>query len=111
MPRLPYTPINVGNTTGQLLGENLTSVLYAKYFCKAKAFHNVFIFIIPEIHQREYRTCHSEGCTTLAYRGGLGVQPPVRNSEVLTKLSRIPSSVENTSVTTLPEYGFYSFAD
>jgi hypothetical protein len=31
-----------------------------------------------------------------------GVQtPPPRNSEVLTKLSRIPSSVENTSVTTL----------
>jgi hypothetical protein len=33
--------------------------------------------------------------------GGLGVQPPPpRNSEVFTKLSRIPSSVENTSVTT-----------
>jgi hypothetical protein len=31
--------------------------------------------------------------------GGWGVQPP-RNSEVLTKLSRIPRSVENTSVTT-----------
>jgi hypothetical protein len=31
-----------------------------------------------------------------------GVQtPPPRNSEVLTKLSRIPSFVENTSVTTL----------
>jgi hypothetical protein len=27
--------------------------------------------------------------------------PPPRNSEVLTKLSRIPSSVENASVTTL----------
>ena len=34
-------------------------------------------------------------------RGGLGVfKPPPRNSEVLTKLSQIPSSVENTSVTT-----------
>jgi hypothetical protein len=34
--------------------------------------------------------------------GGSGVQTPLpRNSEVLTKLSRIPSSVENTSVTTL----------
>ena len=40
---------------------------------------------------------------SVAYRGGFeGVQtpPPPRNSEVLTKLSRIPSSVENTSVTT-----------
>jgi hypothetical protein len=36
----------------------------------------------------------------VAYREG-GVQTPVtRNSEVLTKLSQIPSSVENTSVTT-----------
>jgi hypothetical protein len=34
--------------------------------------------------------------------GALGVSnpPPSRNSEVLSKLSRIPSSVENTSVTT-----------
>ena len=32
--------------------------------------------------------------------GGFGVLKPPRNSEVLTKLSRIPSSVENTSVTT-----------
>jgi hypothetical protein len=31
--------------------------------------------------------------------GGKGGKPP-RNSEVLTKLSRIPSAVENTSVTT-----------
>jgi hypothetical protein len=32
---------------------------------------------------------------------GLGgsTPPPPRNSEILTKLSRIPSSVENTSVT------------
>jgi hypothetical protein len=40
---------------------------------------------------------------TVAYRGGVcGVQTPPspRNSEVLTKLSRIPSFVENTSVTT-----------
>jgi hypothetical protein len=29
-----------------------------------------------------------------------GSTPPPRNSEVLTRLSRIPSSVENTSVTT-----------
>jgi hypothetical protein len=38
----------------------------------------------------------------VVYRGGVWrVQPsPPRNSEVLTKLSRIPSSVENTSVTT-----------
>jgi hypothetical protein len=34
-------------------------------------------------------------------RGGLGTFKPPRNSEILTKLSRIPSSVENTSVTTL----------
>jgi hypothetical protein len=42
-------------------------------------------------------------------RGGWGVQPP-RNSEVLTKLSRIPSSVENTSVTLflLSHRAFYS---
>jgi hypothetical protein len=34
-------------------------------------------------------------------RGVWGVQtPPSRNSEALTKLSRIPSSVENTYVTT-----------
>jgi hypothetical protein len=32
--------------------------------------------------------------------GGLGVEPPSRNSEVLPKMSRIPSSVEYTSVTT-----------
>ena len=42
--------------------------------------------------------------TPVAYRGAGGfggVQtPPSRNSEVLTKLNRIPSSVENTSVTT-----------
>jgi hypothetical protein len=34
-----------------------------------------------------------------AERGVWGVQTPPRNSEVLTKLSRIPSFVENTSVT------------
>jgi hypothetical protein len=33
-------------------------------------------------------------------RRGFGVFKPTQNSEVLTKLSRIPSSVENTSVTT-----------
>jgi hypothetical protein len=32
--------------------------------------------------------------------GGLGVSKPPKNSEVLTKLSRIFSSMENTSVTT-----------
>jgi hypothetical protein len=41
----------------------------------------------------------------VGYRGGgwgFKTPPPrPRNSEVLTKLSRIPSSVENTSVTTL----------
>jgi hypothetical protein len=48
----------------------------------------------------------------VAYRGGsLGVSKPPRNSEVLTKLSHIPSSVENTSVTTLSEYRFRSFAN
>ena len=36
----------------------------------------------------------------VAYRGGFGGSKPHRNSEVLTKLSQIPSSVENTSVTT-----------
>ena|SRR5215510_961812 len=37
----------------------------------------------------------------VAYQGGgLGDSTPPRNSEVLAKLSRIPSSVENTYVTT-----------
>jgi hypothetical protein len=36
----------------------------------------------------------------VAYRGVFGgFKPPPRNSEVLTKLSRISSSVKNTSVT------------
>jgi hypothetical protein len=43
--------------------------------------------------------------------GGWGVQTPHRNSEVLIKLSRIPSSMENTSITTYSEYGFHSFAN
>jgi hypothetical protein len=42
---------------------------------------------------------------------GVGVNPPPRNSEVLTKLSQIPSFVEYTSVTTYSEYGFHSFAN
>jgi hypothetical protein len=33
-------------------------------------------------------------------RGGWGSNAPPRNSEILTKLSQIPISVENTSVTT-----------
>jgi hypothetical protein len=34
-------------------------------------------------------------------KGGWGLKPPPpRNAEVLTQLSRIPSYVENTSVTT-----------
>jgi predicted membrane protein len=39
---------------------------------------------------------------TVAYRGGGGgfKLPPLRNSEILAKLSRIPSSVENTCVAT-----------
>jgi hypothetical protein len=62
--------------------------------------------------------------TTVAYRGeystsprqwrteGGGVQEfkPPRNSEVLQKLSRIPSSVEYTSVT-YSQYGFHPFAN
>jgi hypothetical protein len=53
----------------------------------------------------------------VVYRAGRGLggftspPPPRRNSEVLTKLSRIPSSVEYTSVTALSEYGFHSFAN
>jgi hypothetical protein len=48
----------------------------------------------------------------MAYRWGLGRfnPPPPRNSEVLTKQSRIPSNVVNTSVTTSSEYGIHSFA-
>jgi hypothetical protein len=41
-------------------------------------------------------------------RGGGFQTPSPRNSEVFTKLSRIPSSVENTSVST-SECGFHSF--
>jgi hypothetical protein len=39
-------------------------------------------------------------------RGGVGVStpPPARKAEVLTKLSRISSPVENTSVTVLCSY-------
>jgi hypothetical protein len=44
-------------------------------------------------------------------RGVGGVLPPPWNSELLTKLSRIPNSVENTSVTTQWEYGFHLFAN
>jgi hypothetical protein len=44
-------------------------------------------------------------CHSGVPRGGFGLfqfppPPPPRNSEVLTKLNRIPSSVENISVTT-----------
>jgi hypothetical protein len=47
-----------------------------------------------------------EGYGPVAYQVGVwGVQPPLpRNSEVLTTLSRIPSSVENTSVTVYCSY-------
>jgi hypothetical protein len=38
-------------------------------------------------------------CSGVPKGGGGGFKPP-RNSEVLAKLSRIPSSVEYTSVTT-----------
>jgi hypothetical protein len=39
-------------------------------------------------------------CSFIQWRTEGGIQPPPpRNSEVLTKLSRIPSSVEYTSVT------------
>jgi hypothetical protein len=41
----------------------------------------------------------SRECRSVAYRGGLGGFKTHRNFEVLTELSRIPSSVENTSVT------------
>jgi hypothetical protein len=45
-------------------------------------------------------TLLSQAVNAVAYReGGLGGSNPPRNSEVLTKLSRIPCSVENTSVT------------
>jgi hypothetical protein len=43
----------------------------------------------------------------VAYRGGVrGVHPPPRNFKVLAKLSQIPSSVENTSVTTFKSTSF-----
>jgi hypothetical protein len=43
--------------------------------------------------------------------GGFNHSPSPRNSDVLTKLSQIPSSVEYTSITTKPEYGFHSFTN
>jgi hypothetical protein len=57
--------------------------------------------------QNDHYRLHSSGVP----RGRLGVQPPSWNSKVLTKLNRIPSSMENTSVTTLSDYGFHSFAN
>jgi hypothetical protein len=46
-------------------------------------------------------TVYAQQLVPVAYRGVWGVKPsPLRNSEVLSKLSRISSSVENTSVTT-----------
>ena len=72
---------------------------------------DVFIFYLAQqpplgqgllIHEvsRPHTTTPPQS-VAVAYRGGgLGVFNPPRNSEVLTKLSRIPSSVENTSVTT-----------
>jgi hypothetical protein len=47
---------------------------------------------------------------TVLYRGG-GVSNHPRNSYVLTKLSWIINSMENTSVTIWSEYGFHSFAN
>jgi hypothetical protein len=38
--------------------------------------------------------------------GGFNSAPPPRNSEVLTKLSRIPSSMENTSIQPNQNMGF-----
>jgi hypothetical protein len=38
-------------------------------------------------------------------------KPHPWNFEVLTKLSQIPSFLENTSITTYSEYGFHSFAN
>jgi hypothetical protein len=67
---------------------------------------------IPSVRESRYRCVQLFfSCCQLGYfsiqstsgvPGGVGVQPPPppRNSKVLTKLSRIPSSVENTSVTT-----------
>jgi hypothetical protein len=58
---------------------------------------------------------HSEGfrysTTSGVPKGGFGGfnPPPPPNSEALPKLSRIPSSVEYTLVTTQSEYGFHSF--
>jgi hypothetical protein len=49
-----------------------------------------------EVNRSNYALILSRGIP----RGVWGVQTPPPNSEVLTKLSRIPSSVENTSLTT-----------
>jgi hypothetical protein len=56
---------------------------------------------------KKFRT---RSIVTVAYRG-VGGGGSISSPEVLTKLSRIPSSVENISVTTLSEYGFHSFAN
>jgi hypothetical protein len=74
------------------------------------------------MHHPMYNTSHINYCLSVlqyslmpsSYSSGVlsgeGFKPP-RNSEVLTKLSQIPSSMEYTSVTTLLEYGFHSFAN
>jgi hypothetical protein len=51
-----------------------------------------------KIHKGAQQSRHTYQWRT---EGGNGLNPPPpRNSEVLTKLSRIPCSVENTSITT-----------
>jgi hypothetical protein len=55
----------------------------------------------PKVHYRIRKWPSPVPIVSGVPRGVWGFQPPTpRNSEVLTKLSRIPSSVEKTSVTT-----------
>jgi hypothetical protein len=93
------------NFTGQAFQEeeNLFSV---RVSCSNMKHLEVVLWEVPRFHAREGsnmcpRTVSCILHVTWQWRteGGLGGSNPPRNSEVLTKLSRIPSSVENTSVT------------
>jgi hypothetical protein len=62
---------------------------------------------------RIYMTSHLKRISWQQWRteGGFGGFKKPRNFEVLTKLSRIPNSIEYTSITAWSEYGFHSFAN
>jgi hypothetical protein len=72
-----------------------------------QAIHGLFNRSISGIYKM---LAHMGYHTQWRTEGGWEVQPP-RNSEVLTKLRQISTSVENTSLKTKSEYGCHSFAN